>query len=91
MTTAQAVPSRVVETLEAGTSITDVVTSNDGSQVAILDGGSGSVWVLSLDDWSLEEASPCSGVGGIAPDPFTDVGFFAGCADGTLVRVSQPY
>jgi len=82
--TAHAVPDRVALSLEAGTSITDVVVSSDGSTVALVDGGGGLVQVLDLDTWELVEPGLCSGVGGLAADPFTDAGFFVGCADGSL-------
>ena len=45
-TVAYAAPDRVALTVEAGTSITDVVVSTDGATVAMLDGGAGIVQVL---------------------------------------------
>ena len=80
---ASALPTRSAAALPVGTQIVDVVVSNDGSTVAVLDGG-GSAFVLDMGTWDLISANPCSNIGGITAAPGEDGRFWAGCGSGEI-------
>lgn len=85
---AHAAPTRVAETLEAGTSITSVAVSPDGWWVAYLESGASQVWLLDARRWSTAAYEPCSDSSAAAVSfaEMTDgLVAWVGCSNGDVV------
>ena len=76
-----ATANRLAYTESVGTAILDVVQSQNGRKVALLESGSSAVLELSTLDWAYESWAPCTGVGGIV---YVENKLYAGCADGQI-------
>jgi hypothetical protein len=89
---AQAEPTRVAWSEAQGTGIEDLSASDDGRWIAFTESGSSEVRFLDVYSWEVVDATaPCGSdsLGGVAiTGSDGDYQAFAGCSDGSLVRIT---
>lgn len=87
---AHAWPTRVVERVEGGTTLTDVAISSDGLWVAFAEGGTSQVYLLDTRSWEKTSQEPCAdstarGVAFLGEGDAVDL--YVGCANGDIVEI----